>query len=71
MNEQSGWVQLDLAALGIGWEESFSVHDLLTDQRYTWRGSHNYVALRPWESPAHILRIERAPRNERDNDSFQ
>ena len=32
------------------------MHDLLTDQRYTWRGSHNYViaAIR-WETPAHIL----------------
>jgi starch synthase (maltosyl-transferring) len=71
VNEQSGWVGLDLAALGIGWEEPFTVHDLLTDQRYTWRGSHNYVALRPQDSPAHILRLEPGLRTERDSATFQ
>jgi starch synthase (maltosyl-transferring) len=53
---QSGWVGLALEKLGVR-GESFEVHDLLTDARYTWRGSWNYVELRPWEMPAHIFRV--------------
>ncbi|WP_114209608.1 maltotransferase domain-containing protein [Acidisarcina polymorpha] len=54
---QSGFVTLDLAALGLKDDQSFVVHDLLTDRRYSWSGQRNYVELRPAELPAHIFRI--------------
>jgi starch synthase (maltosyl-transferring) len=56
---QGGWVQLDLAELGLGWDEPFEVHDLVADRRYPWRGSTNYVELDPWAMPAHVFRIVR------------
>jgi starch synthase (maltosyl-transferring) len=56
---QSGWVDLSLEPLGLGAGETYRVHDLLTDARYTWRGARNYVELRPSAIPAHIFRIER------------
>jgi len=54
---QSGWTDLDLDALGIAPESTFDVHDLLSDARYVWRGSHNYIELNPEASPAHIFHV--------------
>ena len=68
---QSGWLQLDLAALGLPAEgSSFQVHDLLSGARFLWRGARNYVALDPAHSPAHVFRIRRRVRTERDFDYF-
>ncbi|HEX4320115.1 MAG TPA: alpha-1,4-glucan--maltose-1-phosphate maltosyltransferase [Acidobacteriaceae bacterium] len=55
--EQAGWIELDLAELGLSAEEQFEVEDLLTGTRYAWRGRRNYVALNPQIQPAHIFRI--------------
>jgi starch synthase (maltosyl-transferring) len=67
---QSGWVDLDLEAIGIAAAEPFQVHDLLTDARYLWHGSRNYVELDPRAVPAHVLRVRRRVRTERDFDYF-
>ena len=56
---QTGWVELDLTALGLGPDDTFEVYDLLADQSYRWHGPRNYVALRPAEMPAHIFRVNR------------
>ena len=57
---QSGWVELDLEALGLVPEEPFDVHELLTDARFEWRGSRNFVMLDPDVLPAHVFRVEHA-----------
>jgi starch synthase (maltosyl-transferring) len=57
VNEQSGWVSLDLGELGLTPGDTFEVYDLLADNSYSWRGARNYVALRPAEAPAHIFRL--------------
>jgi starch synthase (maltosyl-transferring) len=67
---QSGWLQLHLATLGLPSEGSFQVHDLLSGARFLWRGARNYVALDPAHSPAHVFRIRRRVRTERDFDYF-
>lgn len=54
---QSGWVDVPLARFGLDASRPFEVEDLLTDARYTWHDSRNYVALDPWKVPAHILRV--------------
>ena len=66
----SGWVNLDLAALGLDSEHPYQVHDLLSDSRYLWTGSHNYVELNPQMTPAHVFRVRRKIRTERDFDYF-
>jgi len=63
---QSGWVSLDLGALGLAAEQPFQVHDLLTDERYVWHGSRNFVMLDPGRMPAHVFRVLRRVRNEQD-----
>jgi starch synthase (maltosyl-transferring) len=54
---QAGWVDVDLASLGLAADGTFEVYDLLADHSYSWRGSRNYVALRPAEAPAHVFRV--------------
>ncbi len=54
---QSGFVDLDLGALGIGWGEPFVVHDLLADADYYWQGPRNFVMLDPSRSPAHVFAV--------------
>ena len=44
---------------GDGEKDGYGVVDLLTGERYTWHGPHNYVRLEPHKMPAHVLRIER------------
>jgi starch synthase (maltosyl-transferring) len=46
------------------------VHDLLSDQRYIWRGRYNYVMLDPQRAPAHVFRLRRRVRSERDFDYY-
>ncbi len=70
-NTQSGWLHLDLARLGLQNDGLYQVHDLLTDQRYSWRGPDNFVILDPRRIPAHIFRIRRHVRREQDFDYFQ
>jgi starch synthase (maltosyl-transferring) len=63
---QSGWVELDLGELGFDRDESYQVHDLLTDARYLWQGRRNYVELNPHVVPAHIFRLRTRVRKEQD-----
>jgi len=45
-----------LKELKLGDDEAYQVHDLLTEARYVWRGSRNFVQLDPSILPAHIFR---------------
>jgi starch synthase (maltosyl-transferring) len=56
-SRQAGWVNVDVDALHLGSEESYQVHDLLTDARYVWHGSRNFVELNPTILPAHVFRV--------------
>jgi starch synthase (maltosyl-transferring) len=67
---QSGFLQLDLQALDLPAERPFQVHDLLSDARFLWQGPRNYVSLDPARAPAHIFRIRRRVRSEKDFDYF-
>jgi starch synthase (maltosyl-transferring) len=67
---QSGWIDLDVTALKFDPDQPYQVHDLLSDQRYIWRGQHNYVLLDPQRAPAHVFRLRRRVRSERDFDYY-
>ncbi len=53
--------RLPLADLGIGPDERFQVHDLITDVGHFWKGSVQTIRLDPQEEPAMILRVNRFP----------
>ena len=57
--EQFGWLEGD----------AYQVHDLLSDDRYLWTGSRNFVRLEP-NRPAHIFRVRRWLSREQDFDYF-
>ena len=67
---QAGIVELDLAELGIGEDESFQVHDLLGGERFIWHGRRNRVELHP-DRPAHVFAVRRRVRTERDFDYYE
>ena len=67
---QSGWIDLDLDALRIEPHAPFQVHDLLTGARHLWFGRRNLVQLEPASIPAHIFRLRRRVRSERDFEYF-
>jgi starch synthase (maltosyl-transferring) len=66
----TGWLELDLEPLGILPQQSYQVHDLLGDARFLWYGARNFVELNPQVVPAHIFRLRRRVRTERDFDYF-
>ncbi|MGI4827533.1 MAG: alpha-1,4-glucan--maltose-1-phosphate maltosyltransferase [Janthinobacterium lividum] len=53
--EQTAWIKLSMAALGLPWDAEFEVEDLLTGARFPWK-EWCFVALKP-EQPAHVLRL--------------
>ena len=64
-NTQAGWIDLKLDI-----PYPFQVHELLTGARFTWHGPRNHVQLNPHVVPAHIFRIRRKVRTERDFEYF-
>lgn len=67
---QSGWVELDLDALGIDAQLPFQMHDLLSGARFLWSGPRNFVQLDPQRAPAHVFALRRKVRTERNFDYF-
>ena len=56
---QNSYVHIPLEDFGPMESDTYQVHDLLSDARYLWRGSANYVELNPNVQPAHIFRVRR------------
>jgi starch synthase (maltosyl-transferring) len=69
-HRQTGWIDLDLASLGLEASHAFQAHDLLSDGRFLWRGPHNYFELDPESLPAHIMKVRKFVRTERDFDYY-
>ena len=55
---QHGFVTLPVTAWGLTPGASFEVVDLLSSERYLWRGESNYVRLDPPGRMAHILHVQ-------------
>ncbi|WP_200941774.1 alpha-1,4-glucan--maltose-1-phosphate maltosyltransferase [Angustibacter sp. Root456] len=49
-------VHLDMPALGLGYDDGFVAHDLVTGQTWHW-GEHVYVRLDPHTEPVHIVHV--------------
>jgi len=57
-NRQHGSVSLPLNLIGKNQGQAYTVHDLMTDDKYTWYGPNNYIELDPYKLPFHLFRIE-------------
>lgn len=69
-HRQTGWLSLNLAELGIASDRSFAVRDLLSDSRFMWSGTRNFVDLDPFELPAHVFALQPRITSEADFDYF-
>ncbi len=63
-------LEVPLDEIGIAQDETYELHELLTDQRRLVRGSRHAVTLDPATEPAHIYRVSRWRRRERDFQYF-
>jgi len=67
---QAGWAEMATDKFGLDPDQAFQAHDLLSEARYLWHGRRHYLELNPQIVPAHIFRIRRKVRTERDFDYF-
>ena len=77
VNTQSGWLELDLGALGLveqaseaGGPAVLQAHDLLSGERFAWQGRRHFIRLDPQRAPAHVFVLRQALRREHDFDYF-
>jgi starch synthase (maltosyl-transferring) len=56
--KQSGYVQLPMDAIKIQWPLNVKLHDLITDELYTWTQEWNYIELDPYVMPFHLFKVE-------------
>ncbi len=69
-HKHSGWLEIPIEQWGLGVYQPYQMHDLISGARYLWQGSRNYVQIDPHIVPAHIFRIRRKVRTERDFDYY-
>jgi len=58
VGKQSGYVQLPKARLGLGDKVNVKLHDLITDEHYTWTQEWNFVELSPGKMSFHLFKLE-------------
>jgi starch synthase (maltosyl-transferring) len=57
-------VRLPLSDLGIGTDDRFQVHELISGRRHLWKGAVQTIRLDPREEPAAIFRVNPFPHRE-------
>lgn len=57
-NRQMGYVQLPKDRLGLRDAINLKLHDLMTDEHYTWTQEWNYTEIDPYKMPFHLFKIE-------------
>ena len=63
-NTQSAFVYVPIEDFGINEADPYQLHDLLTDEKFVWKGRRNFVMLDPHNRPAHIFRVRRLVKRE-------
>jgi starch synthase (maltosyl-transferring) len=67
---QESFVNVPVEELGLRHDETYQVHELITDRRFFWSGARNYVRLDPEDQPAHVFHLLRWSHREQDFDYF-
>jgi starch synthase (maltosyl-transferring) len=57
-HNQATWFHLNMPELGLGWDDSFPAHDLVTGATWHW-SQHNWSWLGPENEPVHIVAVGR------------
>ncbi len=66
----SGWIHFPIGDFDMDEHVPYQVQDLISGSHFLWTGEHNYVEINPGIMPAHIFRVRRKIRTERDFDYF-
>lgn len=61
---------IPIQEFGIGWEETYQLHNLITDERMLCKGDQVVIRLDPQVEPAYIFQLKRWLRREHDFDYF-
>ncbi len=69
-HSHSALLKLPVEDFGLDEQQTFQMHDLISNARYMWHTGENYLELNPNVVPAHIFRIRRRLRSEHDFDYF-
>lgn len=56
-NTHSGYVQLPKERLGLGDKINVKLHDLITDEHYTWTQEWSFVEVNPFKMPFHLFKV--------------
>lgn len=67
---QSAWVDVPVELFGWSDGDIYEVEDLLTGNRFLWRGRRNYVSLTPDSNPAHVFKVRRRVGRTQGQDLF-
>jgi starch synthase (maltosyl-transferring) len=51
-------VQLPKDRLKLGDRINVKLHDLMTNERYTWTQEWNYIELDPYKMPFHLFKLD-------------
>ncbi len=57
-SSQGGYVQLPKSTLQLGDKINVKLHDLITDENYTWTQEWNFVDLNPHKMPFHLFKLK-------------
>lgn len=66
----SALLKLPVKKFGLDEQQTFQMHDLISNARFMWHAGENYLELDPKVVPAHVFRIRRHVRSEHDFDYF-
>jgi starch synthase (maltosyl-transferring) len=66
----STWLYLPFEEMGVQTEQTFQMHELVSNARYMWHAGSNYLELDPHTLPVQIFRLRRRVRSENDFDYF-
>ena len=69
-HSHGGWIDFSLPGWDVEQGRPVQMHDLLGGSRFLWGKGRNYVELNPAVVPAHIFRVRRRVRTERDFDYY-
>ena len=57
-NTQNGWVKVPLHLMGISYDQTYKLTDLITGHEYFWKDDSNFVELNPHVMPVHLFKID-------------
>lgn len=64
------YVHIPPSLFNVEADETYQVHDLITDERHLWTGKQNYIHLDPQKEVANLFRVRRWLKRENDFDYY-